>query len=95
MGFNVSLPAARVEDGLSKTLLLAELRAGIRPYDSRGVWALSGAGSSSMWAYGRLVGDDYGPNCTEIYGDNLLDGNLLYRHHGWDTRGETPPRPGP
>lgn len=82
MGFNTSLPARRVRDGLSKTLLLAELRAGITPYDSRGVWALSGGGSSSMWAYGGLVGDDYGPNCTEMYGDNLLDGDLLWEKFG-------------
>jgi prepilin-type N-terminal cleavage/methylation domain-containing protein len=82
MGFNTSLPAARVQDGLSNTLLLAELRAGIRPYDSRGVWALSGGGSSSMWAHGGLFGDDYGPNCMEIYGDNLLDGNLLWQEFG-------------
>lgn len=81
MGFNVSLPARRVTDGLSKTVLLTELRAGIRDYDSRGVWALSGAGSSSVWCHGSWS-DAYGPNCPEMFSDNLMDGQMLWTEFG-------------
>lgn len=81
MGFNVTLPARRVTDGLSKTVLLTELRAGIRQYDSRGVWALSGAGASSVWCHGSWS-DDYGPNCPEMFGDNLMDGQMLWNEFG-------------
>ena len=81
MGFNVSLQARMVTDGLSKTVLLTELRAGIRSYDSRGVWALSGAGASSVWCHGSWS-DDYGPNCPELFGDNLMDGEKLWDEFG-------------
>ena len=44
MGVNCSLRAASVTDGLSNTVLVGEIRAGLTDYDCRGVWALSGAG---------------------------------------------------
>ena len=52
MGVNCSIKAAAVRDGLSNTVLLAELRAGITDYDTRGIWAMGGAGPSacSAWA---------------------------------------------
>jgi len=61
MGANCSVGIPRVSDGASKTILLGEMRAGITPYDSRGVWAMSGACPSSFWAHG-YVGDSNGPN---------------------------------
>jgi len=81
MGFNVSLPVPMVSDGMTQTVLLAELRAGIKPYDSRGVWALSGAGSSATWANGSFS-DANGPNCPYMFGDNLMDGQKLWDEFG-------------
>ena len=43
MGANVSLRIDDIKDGTSDTILLGEIRAGITPFDPRGVWAMSGA----------------------------------------------------
>jgi prepilin-type N-terminal cleavage/methylation domain-containing protein/prepilin-type processing-associated H-X9-DG protein len=64
MGCNCSLRAAQVTDGLSRTVLLGELRAGLTAYDPRGVWAMSGACPSGIWGVGDFVGWDSGPNAA-------------------------------
>jgi len=61
MGANQSISIDEIRDGTSNTFLILELRAGLFPYDCRGVWAMSGAGTSSLWAHG-YIGDAYGPN---------------------------------
>ena len=73
MGGNTSLRHGRVVDGTSKTVMIAELRAGISPSDPRGVWAL-GKGSSSLWAHGGVLGDDAGPNCSDPAADDIYTG---------------------
>ena len=73
MGNNVAIGFAQMPDGASDTVLLGEIRAGVTPNDSRGVWALGGACSSALWAHGGIYGDDYGPNCPSVAADNLLD----------------------
>lgn len=73
MGINVSVKVPQITDGTTKTCLLAELRAGLTPYDSRGVWALGNAASSSLWAHGGSFGDDYGPNCMEPKADDTTN----------------------
>ena len=65
MGFNRAVRIQDVSDGTSKTVLLAEIRTGLFPYDNRGVWALGVAASSSLWGHGGIDGDNYGPNCAE------------------------------
>jgi prepilin-type N-terminal cleavage/methylation domain-containing protein len=70
MGCGCALTTQKITDGLSHTVLLGEVRAGITQFDLRGTWALSGA-SSSLWACGGFVGDDYGPNCIEPYADDV------------------------
>ena len=74
MGCNCAITMAQMRDGASNTVLLGELRAGIMPYDSRGVWALAGACSSAMWAHGAVYGfgDDWGPNQPWGASDNLM-----------------------
>ncbi len=62
MGSGWALTAQKVTDGLAHTILLGEIRAGLTQYDPRGVWAMSGACPSSLWACGNMVGDDKGPN---------------------------------
>ncbi len=72
MGANVSVTMAQIRDGSSNTVLLAEIRAGITPFDSRGVWAMAGGCPNSLWMHGYL-GDDYGPNnMTSSYGDDVM-----------------------
>ena len=74
MGANCAVTMAGIRDGTSNTLMLAEIRAGVVPFDSRGVWALSG-GSSALWGHTNMMYmDDYGPNCTNVYADNTKAG---------------------
>jgi hypothetical protein len=61
MGPNLSTRPAHIRDGMSNTIMLAELRAGIVPFDCRGTWAMGGAGPSAIAACGYL-GDARGPN---------------------------------
>ena len=73
MGFNRAVRIQDVTDGTSKTVLLAEIRCGLFPYDNRGVWALGVAGASSIWGHGGIDGDNYGPNCAEPFADDIFN----------------------
>ena len=87
MGANLAIAFAQMRDGASNTVLLGEIRAGVTPYDPRGVWALSGACSSGLWAHGGIVGDggyqmdDYGPNCPSLGADNVM--NCIQIHNAF------------
>ncbi len=77
MGAGVALPLSKITDGVSHTLLVAEVRAGVNEKDRRGVWALGGAASSALFWHG-YSGDANGPNpCNErsddIRGCDYLD----------------------
>ena len=65
MGANVSLRIDDIKDGASNTILLGELRAGILPFDCRGVWAMSGGCPSALWGHG-YYGDANGPNAQGV-----------------------------
>lgn len=69
MGANVSLRVDDIHDGASNTILVGELRAGIIPQDTRGVWAMSGACPSALWSHG-YISDANGPNCSQINSDD-------------------------
>ena len=69
MGANASLRIEDIKDGASNTFLLGENRAGLTPYDTRGIWAMAGACRSSLWGYGYVC-DDNGPNCTQTWADD-------------------------
>lgn len=69
MGANTALRIEDIRDGTAKTILLAEIRAGVITQDSRGIWAMSGACPSALWAYG-YASDDNGPNCNVPPGDD-------------------------
>jgi prepilin-type N-terminal cleavage/methylation domain-containing protein/prepilin-type processing-associated H-X9-DG protein len=69
MGANVALRIDDIHDGASNTILVGEIRAGLIPQDTRGVWALSGGCPSALWAHG-WVSDANGPNDTEQWGDD-------------------------
>ena len=70
MGANASVTLKQVSDGTSKTLMLGEIRAGLLPFDARGVWAMSGGCPSGLWAHG-FHGDDRGPNDNEAASDDV------------------------
>jgi len=86
MGVNTaSLRIDDIKDGSSNTILLAELRAGIVPFDTRGTWAMANACASSIWGAG-YIGDDYGPNCPFIYADNVTAGGDIWTALGGSTQ---------
>jgi prepilin-type N-terminal cleavage/methylation domain-containing protein/prepilin-type processing-associated H-X9-DG protein len=82
MGSGCALVSAKVTDGMSHTILLAETRAGITDYDARGVWAMSGACPSSIWGCSYIIGDDYGPNCPIFSADDMINCTQLRTAYG-------------
>jgi hypothetical protein len=83
MGCGCALKANQITDGLAHTILLGEIRAGLDTYDTRGVWAMSGACPSSLWACGYLGGDDdYGPNCLTPAADDMVNCSQLQTAYG-------------
>ena len=84
MGANMSLRVEDIKDGASNTVLLGEIRAGVTSFDPRGVWAMSGACPSALWAHG-YGGDDNGPNCTQPYADDVSSCTDLYNAVGGET----------
>ena len=84
MGSNCSLRSAEVTDGLSNTILLGELRAGLTPYDTRGVWAMGDGCSSGLWGCGaaQAGSDDYGPNCPIYSADGMWNNAQLIAAYG-------------
>ena len=61
MGANYGVTIAAVTDGLSNTIFVAEMRAGLVTSDGRGVWAM-GFGGSSLCCEARSY--NYGPNAN-------------------------------
>ncbi len=83
MGANLSLRVDDILDGASNTILVGELRAGIRNYDCRGVWAMSGACPSALWAHG-FISDANGPNSNLPQADDMLSCQDLWNEFGND-----------
>ncbi|HMC11342.1 MAG TPA: DUF1559 domain-containing protein, partial [Pirellulaceae bacterium] len=73
MSANYGARFAEVTDGLSNTILAAELRSGKSPLDPRGVWALGFPGSSIVNA-GRSA---FNPTPNNILGDSGVDGDEI------------------
>ena len=71
MGADVSVGINEITDGASNTISLLEIRAGITSFDIRGVWALSGAATSSLWGHG-YEGDASGPNVQTMWADDIF-----------------------
>jgi prepilin-type N-terminal cleavage/methylation domain-containing protein len=70
MGANVAVRIGDITDGTTKTMLLGELRVGLAEMDRRGVWAMGGPGSSSLWQHGS--DDGAGPNSCLQGSDNII-----------------------
>ncbi len=71
MGANDSLRVEDIKDGASNTILLGELRAGVTSFDTRGIWAMSGACPSALWAHGYIT-DANGPNTNNTNADDVM-----------------------
>jgi prepilin-type processing-associated H-X9-DG protein len=81
MGCNVGASPPQIPDGLSKTCLLCELRAGICSVDHRGTWALGECGGSTLWGFGCC--GDAGVNCRTLGGaDDVFEGPEIMAQWG-------------
>lgn len=69
-GFNKSFSFGDFPNGLSRMVATEEIRAGLLPVDSRGVWSLGQIGASYTFAHG-IHGDDGGPNYTATKADDI------------------------
>jgi prepilin-type N-terminal cleavage/methylation domain-containing protein/prepilin-type processing-associated H-X9-DG protein len=78
MSANYGTNMAGVIDGLSNTIMVAELRAGKKTNDPRGVWAL-GFPSSSIVNAGRAA---YNPTPNNRLGDSGSDGDEIQNGAG-------------
>jgi prepilin-type N-terminal cleavage/methylation domain-containing protein len=87
MGSNCAVTAQQVTDGLSHTIMLGELRAGVASFDCRGTWAMSGACPSSIWGVGDFIGDDSPLNSTEPLADDCENCAQLEGQFGGGTQG--------
>jgi prepilin-type processing-associated H-X9-DG protein len=70
MGPNVAMSFERITDGLSNTMMVAEIRAGLSEGDRRGTWALGSAGASVVVWFGA-GGDANGPNACYPNADDV------------------------
>jgi prepilin-type N-terminal cleavage/methylation domain-containing protein/prepilin-type processing-associated H-X9-DG protein len=70
-GVNKSIGFNAIPDGLSNTVALDEIRAGIDALDPRGVWALGQVGSSMIARHG-LHDDAGGPNNKSPYSEEFI-----------------------
>lgn len=80
-GVNRSFRFTDVRDGLTQTVILDELRAGIDPGDPRGVWALGQIGSSALARHGQLD-DAAGPNPWADEADEIIGCKALSQKLG-------------
>ena len=69
-GVNRSVQFREFESGLTKTVAVEEVRAGVNPLDRRGTWALGFVGSSVTAGHG-IHGDDGGPNNQNDSSDDI------------------------
>ena len=76
-GFNRSFSIDEFHNGLAHLVGVEEVRAGMIPEDSRGVWSIGNVGSSITLGHG-LAGDDRGPNCPHPRSDDVIGCNQAY-----------------
>lgn len=82
MGANAARRMGQIGDGTSKTILVSEVRIGLNEIDRRGVWALGGPASSSLWWHGS--NDVMSPNPCNPSTDNIMFCSLIQQQLGAD-----------
>ena len=80
-GINRCFKLDDVSNGLSTTVAVEEVRAGVDPIDPRGVWALGQIGSSITWGHG-VTGDAGQPNSVSAGPDDIARGPELFKLKG-------------
>ena len=80
MGANSNLKLKEITDGLSRTILVAEVKIGLVASDRRGTWAMGAPGASSIWAH--ATDDLNGPNSCSPFGDNIWGGEEIIQEAG-------------
>ena len=70
-GANKSLKFADITDGLTNTVAIDEIRAGLSPLDPRGVWALGQVGASVIVRHGQYSNTG-GPNACDYDTDRFI-----------------------
>ncbi len=71
---NQALSMRQITDGTSKTILLAEMRAGVGPSDRRGVWAMGMCGSSFHCRHAGYPPNDCGDTNDDVFGvQDIID----------------------
>ncbi len=82
-GLNISFRLRDFPGGTSTMVALDEIRAGVDPVDSRGVWALGFAGSSLTVADGPNNLGNFGPpNSLSPAGDDIIGCRALLQKYG-------------
>ena len=71
MGPRLTMTPNDIFDGRSQTILLSEIRSGLNNLDSRGTWALGGAGTSATSGNGSFGGQAAGPNNLNPASDSV------------------------
>jgi prepilin-type processing-associated H-X9-DG protein len=64
--YHETLSLAKITDGTSKTIMLAEMRVGLSPRDRRGVWAMGMCGSNMHCRHAAFA-----PNDCNGFGDDI------------------------
>jgi prepilin-type N-terminal cleavage/methylation domain-containing protein/prepilin-type processing-associated H-X9-DG protein len=86
-GVNKSFPYAAVTDGLSNTIAVDEVRAGLDALDPRGVWALGQIGSSLIARHG-IFSISSRPNPCTASGEQFIGCAVLRQRLGTQLDGE-------
>lgn len=82
-GVNTSFTLDDFTNGLATTVAVDEVRAGVHPFDPRGVWSLGQIGGSITWAHG-VNGDAFGPNNSWARSDDVIGCGKLQEVVGGD-----------
>ncbi len=80
-GVNRSFRFAEIKDGVSNTVVIDEIRAGLAAMDPRGAWALGQVGASITARHGKLS-DATGPNPPADSADEFIGCLALAQHLG-------------
>jgi len=75
-GANKSLKFADITDGLTSTVAIDEIRAGLSPLDPRGTWALGQVGASVIVRHGQFSNTG-GPNACDYDADRFIGCSAL------------------
>jgi prepilin-type N-terminal cleavage/methylation domain-containing protein len=80
--YNLGYDIAKITDGTTNTIMLAEMRAGLAETDRRGVWAMSMCGSNFHCRHAWNAHE--GVNACQVGTDDIYQGNAIVASVGED-----------